>query len=280
MSKHPSEKSKIQNLVYKYTTYKTFRKIIENKSIRLTDIKQSNDKSELKLMYNVIKDVYIEEYKACATKENLSLVSKKDLRDYISKNVKYLDSLEDSIHTQYVSCFSEDGDMLSQWRGYGKDGKGVSIGFNSKCFKNDSGFMLDRVRYRIAEQKALLRELVKSEVEKMSAFITKNKSIDDYPIYDLYLGYSIILTKGVFIKNNFFKEEKEWRIGYWYNDSKKYFEYPFNNDDIYEIIIGPKCKIKKKQFERFLSKNGINCKISHSKGSDIYVDSINQKNNK
>jgi len=34
--------------------------------------------------------------------------------------------------SSYITCFSRNGDLLSQWRAYGNDGKGVSIGFYSK----------------------------------------------------------------------------------------------------------------------------------------------------
>jgi hypothetical protein len=29
----------------------------------------------------------------------------------------------------FVACFSEAGDLLSQWRGYANDAQGISIGF-------------------------------------------------------------------------------------------------------------------------------------------------------
>lgn len=33
-------------------------------------------------------------------------------------------------HLFYVTCFSEEGDLLSQWRAYAKDAQGMSIGFD------------------------------------------------------------------------------------------------------------------------------------------------------
>jgi hypothetical protein len=42
-------------------------------------------------------------------------------------------------HSSYITCFSRKGDLLSQWRAYGDDGRGVSIGFDSKLlYKVDS----------------------------------------------------------------------------------------------------------------------------------------------
>lgn len=37
----------------------------------------------------------------------------------------------------FVMCFSgeESGDLLSQWRGYGDNGKGIAIGFNEYALK-------------------------------------------------------------------------------------------------------------------------------------------------
>jgi hypothetical protein len=30
----------------------------------------------------------------------------------------------------FLTCFSENGDLLSQWRAYGNNGDGVAIGFD------------------------------------------------------------------------------------------------------------------------------------------------------
>ena len=39
-------------------------------------------------------------------------------------------ALEDAFRPAFIASFTEDGDLLSQWRGYGAGGDGVSIGFN------------------------------------------------------------------------------------------------------------------------------------------------------
>ena len=59
----------------------------------------------------------------------------------INNHISYLlDMLRyDVIRSSYITCFSRNGDLLSQWRAYGDDGRGVSIGFNSKLlYKVDS----------------------------------------------------------------------------------------------------------------------------------------------
>jgi hypothetical protein len=64
-------------------------------------------------------------------------------------------------------CLSEDGDLLSQWRGYADDGRGVAIGFESSFFSNLIDSMPDRfkgfdllfakVKYDLEEQQKVAR---------------------------------------------------------------------------------------------------------------------------
>ena len=52
----------------------------------------------------------------------------------------------------FVVCFSEMPDVLSQWRGYADDGKGCCIGFSKTqleqyCAKNPEVLRLEKVQY-------------------------------------------------------------------------------------------------------------------------------------
>lgn len=57
------------------------------------------------------------------TKINKTLCINNILKNYTNETNKY------------ICCFSADGDILSQWRAYANDGKGVSIGFNIEKLK-------------------------------------------------------------------------------------------------------------------------------------------------
>ena len=56
------------------------------------------------------------------------------------------------ISKDYVCCFSEEKDLLSQWRGYGSDGNGIAIGFNAQLLRkldiNGSRYKFIKVIYR------------------------------------------------------------------------------------------------------------------------------------
>ena len=54
-------------------------------------------------------------------------------------------------------CFCEDGDKLSQWRGYADNGKGVSIGFSAqelRCYSEryKDIMTMEKVEYKTAEE--------------------------------------------------------------------------------------------------------------------------------
>lgn len=64
---------------------------------------------------------------------------KKNINNYIKIN-KFLtinDLLKEKSKKikRYICCFSGDGDLLSQWRAYADDGKGISIGFKKSKIK-------------------------------------------------------------------------------------------------------------------------------------------------
>ena len=69
-----------------------------------------------------------------------SVPIKKNIDNYIKIN-KFLtinDLLKEKSKKikRYICCFSGDGDLLSQWRAYADDGKGISIGFKKSKIKD------------------------------------------------------------------------------------------------------------------------------------------------
>ena len=263
-------------IVYKYTSFETFKNIISEKELWLFDIQYSNDTSELKLIYKIVKDVYDEEFLKDKPKYIDQYFPKAEFDKFFEKNTGHINSIEPVLHTQYVTCFSEQGDMLSQWRGYGEDGKGISIGFDTKLFKRDD-FQFDKACYSLRNQKALIRNEVKDEIKKIRAYVKGNKGIEGYKAKEFMLSYNSMLLKAAFIKNSFFHEEKEWRLCYWYSKKPDKEIFKFGPEIIKEIIIGPKCASTKEEIEAILSYNAYKgVKVSYSTGHGVYVESGNQ----
>lgn len=260
---------------YKYTTVDTFKSIIKSGQLWLTDIQNSNDSTELKLSYDLIKEVFEEEFDKKQPKYIDNFFPKTEFQKFYHNNTKYINDLENTLHTQYVTCFSSKGDMLSQWRGYANDGDGLSIGFDRSIFaRNDYTF--GEVLYNKYRQKSLYRSYINPIIKDIKNYVKEHKTIKGYDECKFMVEYNCLLLKGVFIKNNFFQEEKEWRFCYWYNKTKEYIEFNIPKDGINEVIIGPKCELTEEEVDQILKNNGFSgYHISKSRGCGVYVKSKN-----
>lgn len=136
-------------------------------------------------------------------------------------------------------CLSEDGDLLSQWRGYAADATGVAIGFSSDYLKwlsdkyrdsNETGFTLQKVEYEPSAHessvkptydqvkqlidagalkmpgiRSLLDSRTEQEIEQENAAILNAHS-------NLYLTLLSLFSELFRLKAYAFREEREWRL--------------------------------------------------------------------
>ncbi|WP_137917646.1 DUF2971 domain-containing protein [Hydrogenophaga sp. 2FB] len=116
--------------------------------------------------------------------------------------------------SQYVVCFSERGNQLSQWRGYCPDGKGVSLGFNTEHLKNlDQTFQLGKCIYERTAQKAIAGRVVRAIADHALEFgrtVSCPHGQDYYPAFDL--TERDLFRIAALLKNAAFHEECEWRL--------------------------------------------------------------------
>jgi hypothetical protein len=132
------------------------------------------------------------------------------------ENIKMLDiSFTLNRLYPYISCFSENGDSLSQWRAYANDGKGVAIGFNPEKFgivnkipvntlvKDDSiGYC--KCIYDIDLQ----RKLINESLDVLCLFIKQDEKSEMS-----YMDTATALNQlSIISKNPCFAEEQETRI--------------------------------------------------------------------
>lgn len=116
----------------------------------------------------------------------------------------------------YVASFTEEGDLLSQWRGYCPKG-GFSIGFHfdllSYIAEIHDSFLLPCV-YDFKIQKKIIEELLVSYNKKYSESLKNNdKNNSDELARSISNEFIISLfALAPMLKHESFKEEKEWRI--------------------------------------------------------------------
>ncbi|POR42908.1 hypothetical protein CRT23_10635 [Methylobacterium sp. V23] len=102
-------------ILYQYCSPETFINIIQNKTLRFSDIFAMNDFTETHWGEKILNDAV----------DRLGDKIPDELASYLRQVFPEL--RENLLPT--VCCFSRDGDVLSQWRAYGHDGSGYAIGF-------------------------------------------------------------------------------------------------------------------------------------------------------
>ena len=188
--------SPTEDLLYHYTNLTAFQSIVENGKLWATHIRYLNDTSEQQLF------------------ERLFRARVKELIETASPGTKqrmllWQERLKSEI-VPYVVCFSEDdGDRLSQWRGYAAQG-GVSIGFKASRLQDH---LCQPRPHRLYLQKVLY-------VDPAGGKVT-NDLIDSLLHIDFdrpgspniaYYAHSVSLHWSAGFKHFAFKEEKEARL--------------------------------------------------------------------
>lgn len=118
----------------------------------------------------------------------------------------------------YVFCLSEhdpdnnDG-LLSMWRGYGGNGKGAALVFDTSKLElvNDSPLIMAQVRYGSLDERLAWFDRTDTIFANI---LTKNDIGDDKVYLASAAIFNRILLFALFTKHSGFIEEKEWRVVY------------------------------------------------------------------
>jgi hypothetical protein len=199
-------------VLYQYTNIKVLKSIIENQELWATHIKFLNDKKELNhgldIARNIIKEMK-PSYESSGSEYAMSFLKSIEKEKCFEK---FLDDID-----LYIICFSEKGDLLSQWRGYGDGYNSVSIGFNTKNFMLNNNYQphimrfLHKVEYNENQQKQKMKEYISD----MCKILSKAKDIDINDIrFIKLLKIQIfpLLRLASTMKDSSWSEEAEWRL--------------------------------------------------------------------
>jgi hypothetical protein len=145
--------------------------------------------------------------------------------------------------SEFITCFCEDGDLLSQWRAYGSD-QGYSLGFDTELLERQDIDTLSPVQYGISTPHVFFE----NELE----YATQPTA---HPGVEAYYSALSLIPRIALVKNPSFSEEKEWRLlktleFYVQSDYKINFRpspmgaigfisIPYKKECLREIIIGP-----------------------------------------
>ncbi len=191
--------------LFHYTSQQGLLGIISGGAIWASDLGYLNDSSELSYGESLISD------------EMRRLEQQSDdprIREWLRRAQK-LTLPSDVAQAFFAACFCGNGDLLSQWRAYGENGRGYAIGFDSHHLQVGA-LKLRRVIYERSEQISLVNALV-SELTLVFTEVFQGESLDQLdaegrlPAFSAYLS-SLLTELSLTFKHPSFAEEAEWRL--------------------------------------------------------------------
>ena len=143
----------------------------------------------------------------------------KRLTDKNKIDEMYIDDVFDNTFTDFltmyfVSCFSDERDMLEQWKGYANMGCGVSIGFSTTVLHRLTGikhkYLFTPVEYHFESYSNKFQE----ELRTFADNLDDTPNIRDDLGQFLYKTMTFLLSQTCRYKNPSFSSEREWRLIY------------------------------------------------------------------
>lgn len=280
------EEDNLQYIAYHYCSADTFINIMQSKVLWLCNLTESNDEDELRITYSTIWD---------SVKEGLKStdLNKDDLSDVI-KIIDNQCKIQISVDPPFGICFCRQEDLLSQWKEYGDETKGLSLGFDLNWF----------IRHGIKQQKPMtsfiqsnaigIDNVIYSSdqfVQDMTEAIYKAIKIDGKASWITRITPTLKHYSG-FIKNSSFKAEDEIRIVYYpvassmdfkvkdvsgisglKTNVKDRYEIPWTDDSsqaLRSICIGHNCPLSETDILEILRKNNLDTGINITKSTIPY----------
>lgn len=201
-------------LLAHYTSLSTLEKILETDEIWFSNPLFMSDLEEVRFGLLRGRELVLESQKihdACGSAARAQL--------FIGYFATYFQTFEsEHAFDTYVFCLSEhdredrDG-MLSMWRGYGGNGNGAAIIFDTGQLRpvEDTPLIIARVHYGSGEERvAWLEEML----SKCSRILREIEIPDDKLYLAAHALFERIKLFALFSKHRGFAEEREWRIVY------------------------------------------------------------------
>ncbi|RAP32728.1 hypothetical protein DID80_08535 [Candidatus Marinamargulisbacteria bacterium SCGC AAA071-K20] len=194
--------------VYHYASLSAMMGIIENKCIWATDIRYLNDLKELVGIIDLLNSVINKNWAKYSLFDTAMF---RQFKDWLKLRVGDGNMI-------FTCSFSENGNLLSQWRSYCPPDKGVSIGFNTSALKDLSKvqkYCFGKCIYDRYNQLEIIKKIIKyvqelcskrSEEKKIMA----NKPQGFYPAFN-EIENELLMIASLF-KDPSFEEENEWRL--------------------------------------------------------------------
>lgn len=263
--------------LHHYCSTETFMAIVSSKCIRLSALSMSNDSEEGRLVLRLT--------------EKLGEVNRTHPAVLASLKAHWNEVV--AANEGLGFCLSERGDLLSQWRGYAAQGRGVSIGFSTDFLRRmslagegDENFAtLEQVEYRERQQRreyGPTYDALVNAIEEAQGYLQYGEvSVSDKLKAALNRKLRPWTRKIYTFKNDGFEEEREWRmLALLASEEQEACSYRAVDDKIVafrelrldaepgpaivSVTLGPKHVTPIEQVQRMLLRHGINATVTKS----------------
>jgi hypothetical protein len=208
-----SDEASVPEILYHYTNSAGLLGIIKSKTLWATHVRFLNDESEVRYSRKLLGTVverFEREYEGNTHAEAVfSLVG----------------LLVDSPTSPdtFAASMCANGDLLSQWRGYGGQGGGYAVGFHRERLNrvaHPQSFEFAQVMYSVSEQEGQLEKALRDAIQIVADYEEQDALGPGAMELMLGIGFTAAMLQ---IKNPHFQEEAEWRLvrTYWLEESVK-----------------------------------------------------------
>lgn len=199
---------KYNGCIYHYTNYEGLLGILQSQKFWATESSYLNDSSEISYGLELCK-TFLD--------ERLKKIQYGWENDFINQILHSLSMINH--YELYISCFSEEKDLLSQWKGYANNGNGFAIGLKvselSRFKRKHPMFKIDiaPIIYDYEKQYTIISQKYHLLINELSSYQLENDFYDIKKSFaSCYASY--LKQKSIFFKSIHFSEEKEWRAVY------------------------------------------------------------------
>jgi DUF2971 family protein len=180
--------------LYHYTSQAGLLGIVQKKHLWVSSIRHLNDSREFAYSAELLRTIL----NGRLRHEN------GPWNGYYDAILTGLDAIGDT--TLFVGCFSENGDLLSQWRAYTPNGVGYSVGVkftDLKSLATSQRFRLVKCSYDAFEHGLILNELIDEAAKKITGGDFR-EAVETF--------FVVLFKYAPALKHPSFAEEKEWRL--------------------------------------------------------------------
>ncbi len=193
--------------------------ILTNRNLWLSHVTSFNDPQEIEYGKGIVVGVL---------REFLRRENNQDVRDFLSAILPSVHSFGKSTHHVFLTCFCEDGNLLSQWRGYAEQGLGYSLGFDFSDATLATQYAasveelataerpyLRKIIYDPAIQSQLVEDYLEDAVRAVHTYLNRGPALSfgaGIAVSIAFQAANILFEMMLCFKHRAFSEENEWRL--------------------------------------------------------------------